>query len=161
MQPVDKRLIKAVTEATREVFESLLGWSMRVDGFSVEKAHATRSGELNAIIGFSGTISGTFVLYCSDALAARVASDMLGSECAADSPDTKDAIGELLNMIAGTAKRFYSDEPDPFRISLPTIVSGTNFTVHVKVKEDDEVTSLGFVQNGESERVGLKIVLAK
>ena len=104
-------------------------------------------------------MSGAFVLHCSEPLSAAIASEMLGLTCKEGSADAKDAIGELLNMIVGGVKNHYQSQRDPFKISVPTIVTGTDFSVHVKVKSEDEITSFGFQHVGGDEYVGLRLML--
>ena len=156
---MDKNLVRAVALSTQTVFQDLINWEMRVDGITVKKGPTNGNAELNAIISFSGTLSGAFVLHCSEALSAAIASEMLGLKCEEGSTDAKDAIGELLNMIVGGVKNHYQSQRDPFRISVPTIVTGTDFSVHVKVNSEDEIVSFGFLHVGGGERVGLRLML--
>ncbi len=157
---MDKNLVRAIALSTQSVFRDLVGWEMRVDGITVNGSPTgNESTELNAIISFSGALSGAFVLHCSEPLSAAIASEVLGAECEAGSADTKDAIGELLNMIVGSTKNHYQSQSDPFKISVPTIVTGNDLTVHVKVDSDYEVVSLGFQHVGGAEHIGLKLML--
>ena len=156
---MDKNLVRAVALSTQTVFQDLIGWEMKVDGITTNKTPTKGDAELSAIISFNGTMSGAFILHCSEPLSAAIASQVLGSECEVGSADTKDAIGELLNMIVGGVKNHYQSQADPFKISVPTIVTGTDFTVHVKVESDDEIISLGLQHVGGGERVGLRLML--
>ena len=156
---MDKNLVRAVALATQTVFQDLIGWEMHVDGITTNKDSPSGKAELNAIISFKGTMSGAFVLHCSEPLSAAIASEMLGLTCREGSADAKDAIGELLNMIVGGVKNHYQSQRDPFKISVPTIVTGTDFSVHVKVKSEDEITSFGFQHVGGDEYVGLRLML--
>lgn len=156
---MDKNLVRAVAQATQDVFQTLIGWEMHVDGITVNKGPTDGGAELNAIISFNGTMSGAFILHCPEALAAAIASEVLGTPCEEGSADTKDAIGELLNMIAGGVKNHYQSQADPFKISVPTIVTGTDFSVHVKVESEDEIVSFAFQHVGGDEQVGLRLML--
>lgn len=156
---MDKNLVRAVAQATQDVFQTLIGWEMKVDGITVNKGPTNGGAELNAIISFNGTMSGAFILHFPEVLAAGIASEILGMKCEEGSDDTKDAIGELLNMIAGGVKNHYQSQRDPFKISVPTIITGMDFSVHVKVESDDEIISLGFQHVGSDEHVGLRLML--
>ncbi|MBU8912584.1 MAG: chemotaxis protein CheX [Spirochaetales bacterium] len=156
---MDKNLVRAVALATQTIFQDMIDWEMRVDGITTNKGPQNGAAELNAIITFNGTLSGAFILHCPEALSATIASEMLGTTCEVGSADTQDAIGELLNMIVGGVKNHYQNQADPFRISVPTIVAGTDFSVHVKVKSEDEVISFGFQHVGGDEHVGLRLML--
>lgn len=156
---MDKNLVRATALATQSIFKELIGWEMHVDGITTNEVSATGTAEMNAVISFNGEKSGAFILHCSEPLSAKIASKMLGVECEVGSADTKDAIGELLNMITGAVKNYYQSHRDPFKISIPTIVTGTNFTVHVKVESEKEIVSLGLQHVGGEERVGMKLML--
>ncbi len=156
---MDKNLVRAVALATQTVFQDLIDWELQVDGITTDKGPTNGGAELNAIISFNGTMSGAFVLHCSEPLAATIASEILGVKCEVGSADAKDAIGELLNMIVGGVKNHYQSQRDPFSISVPTIVTGTDFSVHVKVASEDEVTSFGFQHVGGDEHLGLRLML--
>ena len=156
---MDKQLVRAAAVATQTVFKDLIGWEMHVDGITTNQGSAAGTPELNAVISFNGRKSGAFILHCTESLSAAMASTMLGLECEVGSADTKDAMGELLNMITGAVKNHYQSQSDPFKISVPTIVSGTNFSIHVKVDSENQVVSLGFRHVGGEERVGLKLML--
>ena len=92
---MDKNLVRAVALATQKVFQDLIGWEMHVDGITTNKDSPSEKPELNAIISFKGTMSGAFILDCSERLSAAIASEMLGLTCEEGSADSKDAIGEL------------------------------------------------------------------
>ena len=156
---MDKKLVRAVALGTQMVFKDLIGWEMHVDAITTNQGSANGTPELNAVVSFNGTKSGAFILHCSEPLSATIASTMLGLDCEVGSADTKDAIGELLNMITGAVKNHYQNQRDPFRISVPTIVTGTNFSVHVKVESENKIVSLGFQHVGGKERVGLRLML--
>jgi chemotaxis protein CheX len=42
--------------------------------------------------------------------------------------EVADAVGELTNMVGGTVKNLL---PAPSKLSLPSVTSGTSYTVHV------------------------------
>ena len=156
---MDKKLVRAVALGTQMVFKDLIGWEMHVDAITTNQGSANGTPELNAVVSFNGTKSGAFILHCSEPLSATIASTMLGLDCEVGSIETKDAIGELLNIITGAVKSHYQSQRDPFKLSVPTIVAGTDFSVHVKVKSEDEIISLGFQHVGGDEQVGLRLML--
>lgn len=156
---MDRNLVRATALATQTIFRDLVGWELHLDDVTTNQRPAKGTPELNAVISFNGMKSGAFVLHMSEPLSAVLASTMLGVGCPVGSVDAKDAIGELLNMITGAIKNHYQSQRDPFKISVPTIVSGTDFSIHVKVDSEDEIVSLGFQHVGGDERVGLKLML--
>ena len=81
--------------------------------------------DVSAIIGLSGEVSGFVAISLSQATAADLVGRFIGMEISADDPDFADGIGEIANMIAGSAKaRFAADRM--ISISCPSVVIGTN-----------------------------------
>jgi chemotaxis protein CheX len=143
-------------KATEDIFESVIGESLKCK-LPVERSLDNSVGETSVIISFVGSVSGAVTLKCSNTFASKIASQMLGMEVAAGSEEMKDAVGEMLNMIMGTAKSYYSSEGDPFKISIPTTVIGEDYSVHIKASPGDTVSYLDFSCNGDT--MGLEVYL--
>lgn len=130
-----EHLYRAIGEATKETFLAICGSSVNskppVDGASAEPYQA----ELSVIIGVVGEIDGTLAFRCSRTLAAEVAGAMLGMEIDSESDDIKDAMGEFFNMIVGSLKRFLAREHDPFSMSVPTTIVGSDYSIFVNTAE--------------------------
>ena len=77
---------------------------------------------VSGVIGLSGNAIGSVVLSVSEEVALKVTSVMLMTETTVINNDVIDAIGELTNMIAGSAKSKL--EELQLSISLPTVVTG-------------------------------------
>ncbi len=80
--------------------------------------------EVSAIIGLSGEIAGSAVISLPKKLALKVASVMLMEELDEINDDVKDAIGELANIVVGTARNKLKDSGHDVTISTPTIIVG-------------------------------------
>jgi len=81
--------------------------------------------ELSAVIGISGKIAGTIVLSLPLETAGHVLDRMLGTDSPSATEMTSeicDSVGELANMIAGSAKA--QMEKLELSISIPNVVSG-------------------------------------
>ena len=138
---MNAELNQTVLQATEEVFESLLGWNVQC-GVPVEKTINSLSCETSVVISFVGGISGAVMLKCSNRLAARMASEMLGVEVPEGSEDMQDAVGELMNMIVGAAKTAYARTSDngSLKISLPTTIVGDRYVLHINAEGTERVT---------------------
>ena len=145
---MDERLNNSMILATKETLSSVLGVDT-VCSSPVEEVINTSGGETSVVIGFVGGISGAFTLKCSRELCVQIASDMLGEPVPLDSEDAKDAVGELFNMIVGTAKTHYGESNGSFRMSVPTTIIGEDYTVHVKANQSSTVSVLKFQVGGE------------
>ena len=140
---MDKNLNQAVIQATEEMFDSVVGWKVKSLP-PVEETLNGSSAETSVIISFVGNISGAFVLKCTKACAVDIASQMLGMDVSDDSEDLKDAMGEMMNMIAGRAKTDYAEGNESFKISVPTTIVGEDYVVHIKANNGDAISSIGF-----------------
>lgn len=86
---------------------------------------------LSAIIGFGGKISGNIAIHLSPDNACTLASNMLGMEFKALDDIVADAMGEMVNMLAGGVKKYASRNEDLFKISVPSIIYGSDYSTHV------------------------------
>ena len=84
-------------------------------------------------VGFIGDISGLIYLYLNADFAKFVASNMLGMSLAeveeGGDEVVNDAIGELTNMTVGSFKNGLCDSGYPCRLTIPSIVRGSNFVI--------------------------------
>jgi chemotaxis protein CheX len=83
--------------------------------------------EISGVIGLSGKAIGTVVLSLGEPVALKVTAAMLGEEPPEMNSDVVDAIGELTNMIAGSAKAQL--EHLEMSVSLPSVIMGRNHRV--------------------------------
>jgi len=84
-------------------------------------------------VGFIGDISGLIYLYLSAEFAKIVASGLLGIsveeiEVGGDEA-VNDAVGELTNMTVGGFKNQLCDQGFPCRLTIPSILRGSNFSI--------------------------------
>lgn len=82
-------------------------------------------GDICGIIGMTNGITGSCVVSFPDALAKRIVARFLGeNEATISAAMVEDGIGEVANMVAGGAKRKFTETPYRFDISTPTVVHG-------------------------------------
>lgn len=100
-------------------------------------------------IHLSGAWEGALFVECTPNLARKLASAMFGMDDAeiTDS-EVRDAIGEIANMAGGNFKALL---PQPCQLSLPIVVEGHDFHVHIMGSE--QLCSIDFVSEGEPVRV--------
>lgn len=84
--------------------------------------------EVSAIIGLAGDIIGAVVLSFARETAIAIASRFSGQNYVALTKEVIDAVGELVNIIAGNAKKDLFD----FRIeiSLPGVITGSKYKIN-------------------------------
>lgn len=133
-----ERLVKAIIYATEDVFKSMLLIKLK-SGEPIERPINTKDGfssEVCALISFVGDASGVLMFKCSKKVGAKLAERMLGMPVAEESDELRDAIGELLNIIIGSAKSYFSQE-NSFKLSIPTTVIGRDFSLYIKANTGD------------------------
>lgn len=144
------RLNSSVATATKEVFRSALGRDVQSSEPKLVPVNSP-TNEVSVIMAFVGSVSGAFILKCSSEFATSIASDMLGLPVEMGSEDMKDAVGEFLNMIVGAVKTHYSSGQDSFKMSVPTIIVGGDYAVHISASNDRQISLITFASNGGGE----------
>jgi chemotaxis protein CheX len=107
--------------AAISVFNTMLGTTLK-RGEPFLKDVTQPNHEISGLIGLSGKAKGMVVLSVSREVALNAAGTMLGMQLMEINADVADAIGELTNMIAGSAKA--QIENLEMSVSLPTVITG-------------------------------------
>jgi chemotaxis protein CheX len=79
------------------------------------------------MVGLAGQLCGRFTLRSSKQSAGVMACKMLGVQLNHDEPQIWDAMGEIANMIAGNFKNKLVGLENRCLLSLPTVVSGSDY----------------------------------
>ena len=112
--------------ATEETFRTMLK-SEAKPGKPSLKSTPSPSYDVSGIIGLSGDAIGAIVLSFPRIVALKVVSALLGTEIKIVGPEVSDGIGELANIVAGSAKQYMKGLH--VTISLPNVVIGKGHTV--------------------------------
>ncbi|HEX4076163.1 MAG TPA: chemotaxis protein CheX [Candidatus Acidoferrales bacterium] len=108
--------------ATREVFEMMLGSQLKTSDSATETPL-----DITSMVGLAGELCGMLSLRCTRKLAALIASKMLGTDLDSVGPEIADACGEVCNMVAGNFKNKISGLSDGCMLSVPSVVTGTDY----------------------------------
>jgi chemotaxis protein CheX len=111
--------------AVEEVFEIMLGCRVK----PVPKADHVASRDFTAMVGLAGALCGIITICCSTQTAHQLAKAMLGAVAESDE-QVADALGEICNMVSGNFKNKLSGTDDRCMLSVPTVVSGGQYSVH-------------------------------
>ena len=143
-----------VIDATREVFSTMV--MMEVTGDFPLKVPVSRfKCSITGMVGFAGTYSGVISIHCPVDLALKVTSNMLGIECDEVNEDLNDAIGEIANMLGGSVKQVLSKGGLDVKLSIPTVISGEDYTVNSL--SDNDCIVVPFTVEGYTLLVGLTL----
>jgi chemotaxis protein CheX len=123
---------KHIDRSVAEVFELMLGVKCVRTG--PEKL-VKDDESVTAVVGFGGILSGACVFRLSRSTALRLAMQMTGIEFSEIDDTVKDAIGELCNMLAGSWKGRVPDLAANCGLSVPAVISGRDYVLHVQAPE--------------------------
>jgi CheY-specific phosphatase CheX len=131
---VDKR---AMADAFIKAVENVLGTMFLRTIRTIEADPQTGNklqGDIAALIGLTGEVTGTAALRLPGGMAIRLVTDLLGIpvEEGIQDPLVRDSAGEIVNMIAGNAKLLLAQTDIAFAITLPTILTGQLESVYCK-----------------------------
>lgn len=115
-------LIEPFVAATSSVFATMVGWE--VTPGTPGTFEAQREYDLTSLIGLSGASTGVVMVHWAQSTALKAVGAMLGSEPAEVNADVIDTLGELTNMVAGSAKASLS--PMFSNLALPIVLFGKN-----------------------------------
>lgn len=122
---ITPELIMPFINAVKQVFQKMVRVEAVVQAPYL-KSQTGSTYEVCGIIGLSGQVTGSVVVSFSDAAAEKLVEAFAGVALHRTSPDFADAIGELANMIAGSAKQHLGGRAS---ISVPSVVIGAGYTV--------------------------------
>ncbi|MBV5338264.1 MAG: chemotaxis protein CheX [Deltaproteobacteria bacterium] len=118
-----------VIDATKEVFSTMVMMEIN-DEFPLKEPVSRFKCSITGMVGFAGTYSGVISIHCPVALALKITSNMLGLDCDEVNEDLNDAIGEIANMLGGSVKQVLSKGGLDVKLSIPTVISGEDYTVN-------------------------------
>jgi chemotaxis protein CheX len=122
---LNPKLIVPFVNSIREVFATMANVKTTVQQPHVKTTSEARF-DVSGIIGFSGDVVGSVTLSFERESAVKLVEAFAGMRIDPDSPDFADAVGELANMIAGSAKKNLGATTN---ISLPSVIVGNAHTI--------------------------------
>jgi chemotaxis protein CheX len=130
--------------SVNEVFQTMLGIDCRRESSPSASDPGSVPGSVTAVIGFGGILSGACVLECSSKTAMTLASQMTGMEFTEVDDTVKDGIGEICNMLAGAWKSKVPELASGCGLSVPAVITGRDYNLHVQAPEFELKHSYGF-----------------
>jgi chemotaxis protein CheX len=125
--------------AVEEVFEIMLGCRVTP---ATQPEHQP-NGELTAMIGLAGSLCGILTVRCDMKTAYQVTKSMLG-DAAKSEEEVADAVGEICNMIAGNFKNKLAGADERCMLSVPTVITGGEYSLHSLAEGNSMETVLLF-----------------
>jgi chemotaxis protein CheX len=123
-----EQYIQPFIDVCMNVFKEFVGCELAVERPYFAEREAIKEWDISAVIGLTGEARGAVVISMKSSLAEKMTSTLTGTEHTELDSEVVDAIGELVNIIAGNAKRGL-EEAFRLVISLPSIITGKEHSV--------------------------------
>ncbi|MCL2026237.1 MAG: chemotaxis protein CheX, partial [Leptospirales bacterium] len=111
-----------------DVFREFVGTPLAAERPYLSDRDAEHEWEISAIISFTGEAKGMVVISMKKEPALKITNILTGKNHTDIDKEVVDAIGEIVNIIAGNSKKGL-EETFRLVISLPVIIKGTNHKV--------------------------------
>lgn len=109
-----------------ETFSKMVGCEAK-PGKPALKQDARLDYDISGIIGLSGKVIGTVALAFPEPTALAVCNKFMSADLKEMNGEILDAVGELVNIVAGNAKKGLSEFS--IEISLPSVIVGKNHRI--------------------------------
>jgi chemotaxis protein CheX len=119
--------INPFIQATAQTFATMVKCEIKPGKMQLRTGD-TMHHDVSGIIGLSGGAKGSVALSFPRITALKVVSAFIGDKVLQLDKDALDAVGELANIVAGSAKQDLSQYK--IMISLPTVITGNNHTLN-------------------------------
>lgn len=119
--------VELLDQTIEEVFSMMMGIAC-----VPSEVPGSPSNEVTAVVGLAGALSGAYVINVTDAAALRIAGALMGVPATEVDDMVKDSIGEVCNMLAGGWKGRFPQLASECMLSVPTIVTGRDYRLHIQ-----------------------------
>ncbi len=133
-EPQQSAFLSAITDfalldqSVEEVLGLMLGVPVSVTSDPLAPSHESQT--LTAVIGLAGALSGAYTVLVSAEAAMQMTACMAGMEVTVVDETVLDGLGEITNMLAGAWKSKIPSLHAECLLSVPTVVTGTQYEVH-------------------------------
>ncbi|MEE9913897.1 MAG: chemotaxis protein CheX [Deltaproteobacteria bacterium] len=130
---MDVKFINPFIYGTMDVMEKM-AFMKPVAGKPYAKTDDTAYGDISGIIGMTGDATGSLAMSFSESCIIGIVDKMLGEKHTEMNRAVLDAVGELTNMISGSARKLMEKDDLKVIAAIPTIVFGKAHTVRHVIK---------------------------
>ena len=118
-----EQYIQPFIEVSKSTFKDFVGAELTAGRPYFQEKGSPNEWDISGVIGLSGEARGAVVIGMKSALAIKLTDMLTGSKHSKMDDEVVDAIGEIVNIISGNAKKGL-EETFRLIISLPTIIRG-------------------------------------
>jgi len=125
---MDATLINPFINATTNVLKTM-AFAACSAGKPYLKKDDIATGDVTGIIGLTGDTTGTIAVTFDEGSILKIVSNMFGEQMDSLNHEIADAVGELVNMISGQARRELEEIGRVFDAAIPSVISGKNHSI--------------------------------
>lgn len=123
---LDKNLVNAFVDGVQKTLSTMAMTESTPKKAFVERDFKAK-GDVSGMIGMvSGSMRGTITISFEKPAIFKVLENMLGEPYTELNEEVRDAVGELTNMIYGTAKTTLNEMGYNFEMAIPTVITGNH-----------------------------------
>jgi chemotaxis protein CheX len=126
MTTIPDSLLTCLVACTEDVFERMVFMPVMV-GTPDARVSPEPHAHVAATVGFAGHRNGVVSLHSSIECATQIAAAMLGLTPSEVQGEMPDAMGEVVNMIAGSLRTRMAEIEPAWTITCPWVTVGSNF----------------------------------
>lgn len=123
-----EQYIQPFIDVAKNTFKEFVGTEVIVGRPFFRQKDAANECDISGVIGLSGEARGAVVIGMKAALAIKLTDMLTNGKHSSVDEEVVDAIGEIVNIISGNAKKGL-EETFRLVISLPSIIEGKNHQV--------------------------------
>ncbi|MFW6008111.1 MAG: chemotaxis protein CheX [archaeon] len=123
-----------IYDSTKNVFKQMLQLEMEKKGEEAVVNKLTPTKEINVVIGFTGdSIEGNVLYSLSEKIALNIVKKMLGMKQDKVDEITLSAVGEIANIISGSAANTLSEKNYICNITPPQVIVGKEQSIFTPI----------------------------
>ncbi|MBN2144897.1 MAG: chemotaxis protein CheX, partial [Candidatus Aureabacteria bacterium] len=130
IQELPAEYIQFFVDSTLELMKTLPDVSVKV-GHLFFKKDPFSQADVSAKMDIKGNLEGTICISFEKRMALHLISCMLGEKFEVVTVQVEDGVGEVANIVTGTAKKYFADYGYEYKIGTPKVFSGKRFTHHL------------------------------
>ena len=126
---IEDEVLKSIKASTIEVFSTMLMMDVNADNSFIENEKNVATDLISSLHFFGRKYMGKIAVFSSGMTACHLAGAMLGIAASEVDADIKDGMGEIVNMIAGSAKVKLEENMGELHLLTPWVISGRNLNI--------------------------------
>ena len=124
-----KQYIELFIKVCKYVFKEFVGLELEAKTPYYMEKEALFECDISSIIGITGEARGAVIISMKVDLATKLTSILTGAEYTGLDDDVVDAMGEIVNIVAGNVNREL-EKTFKLMISMPTIIKGNGHSIN-------------------------------